>query len=288
MSPSIAVATLSCVAVACALVRLPRWLHPAWSARLLVVGALGATLSVVASVGMVAGAFVLQVAPHPTLHLPGASTVVGHAPVSTLTGATSVAAVALMVFNVSGHLRSIWRERTSLSRGQGAVLSSSEPLAFSLPGRSGGVLLSRGLRAQLTRPELRVVIEHEASHLRHRHHRYLLVGNLCAGAVPVLRRVERHISFAVERWADEDAAQKTGDRRLVARTIARVALEGTSSAVPAFSGSGVLDRVEAMLDDPPANSQVAGAALLATTGVTTSTMTMPALQFHHWIGLLSS
>lgn len=288
MSPTIVVPTACCVVLACALVRLPQWLHPSWTARLLVTGALASTLAVAASVGVVGGAFALQVAPHPTLDLPGAGVVVGHAPVSTAVGMGTLVVGGLMAVNVMKRMASIWRERVELSTEPGRVLDSLEPLAYSIPGRAGGVLLSQGLRSRLTRPELRVVIEHEVSHLRHRHHRYLVIGSLCAAAVPVLGSVDRHIRFAVERWADEDAARAVGDRRLVARTIARVALDSTSATVPAFSGSGALERVEAMLDAPPAGSDLAGATLLATTGLTTSTMTVPALQLHHWIGALPS
>lgn len=288
MSPRIAVATLCCVVIACALVRLPPRLHPSWSARLLVTAAIAATLAVAASVSVVAAAFALQVAPSPTLHLPAAPVVIGHAPVSRIMGVTTVAAVGLMSLSALRRIRSTWRERRVLSSAQQVVLDSAEPLAYSLPGRDGGILLSRGLRSGLSRPELRVVIEHEISHLRHRHHRYLLAGTICAAMVPFLRGVDRQIRFAVERWADEDAARAVGDRHLVAATIARVALDGTSSAVLAFSGSGVLERVEAMLDEPPVTSDLTGATLLATTGITASTMTAPALQVHHWIGSLPS
>ncbi|MFP5579327.1 MAG: M56 family metallopeptidase [Acidimicrobiia bacterium] len=193
-----------------------------------------------------------------------------------------------MTLSALRRARSTWRERRTLSSAQQVVLDSAEPLAYSLPGRDGGILLSRGLRSGLSRPELRVVIEHEVSHLRHRHHRYLLAGTICAAVVPFLRGVDRQIRFAVERWADEDAARAVGDRQLVAATIARVALDGTNSAVLAFSGSGVLERVEAMLDEPPVTSDLTGATLLATTGITASTMTAPALQVHHWIGSLPS
>ncbi len=288
MSLTVTITTLSCLVAACALVGLPRWLHPSWSARVLVTAAIAASSAVVASIGMVAAAFLLQVAPHQTLHLPGAPLVIGHAPVSRALGAATTVAVGLMMLSVARRSRSTWRERRALSRGQRTVLDAPEPLAYSLPGRDGGVLLSKGLRSRLSRPELRVVIEHEVSHLRHRHHRYLVAGTICAAAVPFLRGVDRQIRFAVERWADEDAACAVGDRQLVARTIARVALDGTNSAVLAFSGSGVLQRVEAMLDEPPITSDLTGATLLATTGLTTATMTMPALPIHHWVGSLPS
>src|SRR5436190_1668852 len=45
-----------------------------------------------------------------------------------------------------------------------------------------------------------------------------------AAANPLLLPVARAVDYTVERWADERAATVTGDRRLVAATIGRVAL----------------------------------------------------------------
>jgi hypothetical protein len=47
------------------------------------------------------------------------------------------------------------------------------------------------------------------------------------------------VDYTVERWADESAARVTGDRRLVAATIGRVALLATAvSARPQPAGQG--------------------------------------------------
>jgi hypothetical protein len=161
------------------------------------------------------------------------------------------------------------------------------PIALAIPGRRGGVLVSRGLLTSLTPPQLRVVFEHEGSHLRHRHHRYLGAGALAAGVLPPLRRLDGRLRLAVERWADEDAAEAVGDRVLVAHTVARVALARSQGrgAVPGFAGSGVVQRVEALLADPPAKNTFTGPVLLAGTGLPSTVMALTALQVDRALAL---
>jgi hypothetical protein len=105
------------------------------------------------------------------------------------------------------------------------------------------------------------------SHVRHRHYLYVLVTDLAAAADPLLRPLSRSVRTAAERWADEDAAEATGDRRLTARAVARAGLArashpsgqpGSSSlnwlaaaALRIASGS-VVARVNALLEPPPA------------------------------------
>jgi len=71
---------------------------------------------------------------------------------------------------------------------------------------------------------------------------------------PALRGVARAGTLAVERWADEEAAGRLGDRRLVARTLVRAALAGTRTAAPTgtlgHTSGDVGRRVEALLAAP--------------------------------------
>jgi beta-lactamase regulating signal transducer with metallopeptidase domain len=159
------------------------------------------------------------------------------------------------------------------------------PIAVAVPGRGGGVLVSRGLLERLTAGELQVVFLHERSHLRHRHHRYLALGALAAGVLPPLRRMNERLRFSLERWADEDAAEAVGDRPLVARTIARVALTSpAASPLPAFSESGVVGRVKALLGTPPSKNPVTGPMVVFSTGLTTSCLASTALQLDRALG----
>lgn len=146
--------------------------------------------------------------------------------------------------------------------------------------------MSRGLLRDLASAELGVVFAHEASHLGHRHHRYLAAGALAAAVLPPLRPLDGRLRLAVERWADEDAAEATGDRALVARTIAKVALaqpRAPGSAATAFAESGVVERVEALLGTPPAKNAVAGPLLFMGNGVVTGSLTAATLQLDHVI-----
>jgi len=111
----------------------------------------------------------------------------------------------------------------------------------------------------LSAPERRVLLAHEASHLRHHHHLYVQVAELSAAANPRLRPVARAVHQAVERWADEDAATATGDRVLAAHAVARASLARRSRpSVPSLAGvlhmaeGPVLLRTRALLSRSPA------------------------------------
>jgi beta-lactamase regulating signal transducer with metallopeptidase domain len=111
--------------------------------------------------------------------------------------------------------------------------------------------------------ERRVLIAHERSHLRRRHHRYIHLTELAVAAVPVLAPLNDRLRFAVERWADEDAAHEIGDRATVASAIARAAL--ASQSAPQFglaiADSGVVERVQIMLAGPSRPSPLIEALL---------------------------
>ncbi len=82
-------------------------------------------------------------------------------------------------------------------------------------------------------PERRVLLAHEAAHLRHHHHVYLQLVELSAAANPLLRPLASSVRIGVERWADEDAAAAVGDRTLTARALARASLARHTAAQPA-------------------------------------------------------
>jgi Zn-dependent protease with chaperone function len=150
-----------------------------------------------------------------------------------------------------------------------AIIASDQPVAFALPGQPGQVVVSTAMLESLDAPERRVLLAHERSHLRRRHHRYIRLTEFAVAALPHLAPLNARVRFAIERWADEDAADEVGDRALVASAIARAAL--ASHSVPrvglAIADQGVVERVESMLAGPSRRSPVVetlfSAALLA-------------------------
>ena len=139
--------------------------------------------------------------------------------------------------------------------------------AYALPGWPGRIVVSAGLLATLGPPGRAALLAHERAHLRCRHHLFTAVAHLAAAANPLLLPLARAVDYTVERWADEHAAQVTGDRRLVAATIGHVALlvtptprRRTAAATLAITGrrrvslawaGPVPRRVAALLAPPP-------------------------------------
>ncbi|GAA0576998.1 M56 family metallopeptidase [Streptomyces crystallinus] len=128
-------------------------------------------------------------------------------------------------------------------------------------GRSyGRIVVSRAMLANLDARERQALIAHEEAHLTASHHRFLLVAGLAARANPFLRPLRTAVAYTTERWADEEAAQRVGDRRTVARAIGKAALIsrpagpglGTATALAGFAVAGpVPRRVAALLGPVP-------------------------------------
>lgn len=162
------------------------------------------------------------------------------------------------------------------------VVNTSEPIAFAVPGRPGGVVMGSELLHALDVDERSAVLAHENAHLRHHHHRYVHTVELCAAAFPFLVPLARQVRFATERWADESAAAEIGSRRTVARAIARVALmphPHNLSPALAFSGRGTSSRVEALLH--PIAPQRFELAMVASMGTIIATIVGSSVQVHH-------
>jgi beta-lactamase regulating signal transducer with metallopeptidase domain len=167
------------------------------------------------------------------------------------------------------------------------VIESAALFAYTLPGRGGQVVMSSGLVGELTPEELAVVLAHERAHALHRHDRHVLIADLANAVVPVVRPLQRRLVFALERWADETAVAITGaDRRMVAHTLARVALSHDVGPAPAvaFGGLGVAARVEALLD-PPSLSRARLWVTVMSVGIGT-VAAAGAVQVHHVVPLL--
>jgi beta-lactamase regulating signal transducer with metallopeptidase domain len=134
-----------------------------------------------------------------------------------------------------------------------AVIDDPVPTAFALPGSPGRIVVSSGMLQALTAAERGALLAHEGAHLRHRHHLFVLVLQVTAAFDPLLRPVSVAGAYALERWADEEAATEVADRQLVARAVARAALATKRVRSPALAATGgpVPQRVQALLAPPP-------------------------------------
>jgi beta-lactamase regulating signal transducer with metallopeptidase domain len=107
----------------------------------------------------------------------------------------------------------------------------------------------------------RVLIAHERAHLRGGHHWLTLAVDLSAAVNPMLTRMRRIAGYLCERAADEHAAAETGDRRMVADSIALAALARSGRVAPgttglAFHHLGTVERVAALHQPAPATSRL--------------------------------
>jgi len=148
------------------------------------------------------------------------------------------------------------------------VLDDPIPDAYALPGMPGRIVVSTGMLEALGEPERRALLAHECAHLAYGHYVFVTLAHLAASTNPLLRPMATAVKYATERWADEHAARVTGDRRLVAHTLANAALltrhrtrPGTALAIASGltgrSGPGpVPRRVIALLAGPPQRHRV--------------------------------
>jgi len=180
--------------------------------------------------------------------------------------AVAAVAVVLTVIAVGMLRRDVHLRRCTARRlrhagpsaGGVVVADWAEPLAVAVPGRPGEILLTTGMLRALDADERRAVVAHERAHLAHRHHRAVLLAGAAAAVNPLLRPAREEVAYLVERWADEEAAAGVGDRRLVARAVARAALvtSGRPGSAPAGAlgvhGGVIVRRVRALHAPPPA------------------------------------
>ena len=149
--------------------------------------------------------------------------VTGVAAAVLLTGA-AVAVTVLTRRRAQALARSYWRT-AGVRAGDGIVVVPGPDIeAYALPGWPGRIVVSGRLLAVLDDRGRAALLAHEQAHLDGHHHLFITVAHLAAAANPLLLPLARTVDYTVERWADEQAAAVTGDRRLVATTIGRVAL----------------------------------------------------------------
>ncbi|MFG2633349.1 M56 family metallopeptidase [Streptomyces sp. NPDC048362] len=192
------------------------------------------------------------------------------AAVSTLVLAVCVVSLGVAAVRQGRHLLRARRECAELpGHTELAVLDDDVPVAFALPGAPGRIVVSRGMLRRLGAFEREALLAHERAHLRGRHHVFQSVWRLTAALNPLLRPVAVAGNFVLERWADEEAAERVGDRTVVAHAVGRAALASAGASRPAAlaaTGGVVPQRVRALLAPPPARRSLpllAGGLLLA-------------------------
>lgn len=132
-----------------------------------------------------------------------------------------------------------WREVRAAGKaaeeasGELAVHVDERPYAYALPGpfgRRGRIVVSTAMLRSLDAEEREALFAHERAHLAGKHHLFLSCAHLAATLHPMLRGLREPLTYALERWADEVAAEAVGDRQLAARAIGKAAL---AAVVPA-------------------------------------------------------
>ncbi len=206
-----------------------------------------------------------------------------HAP-STVVGLVALATVTTGSVRALRVMRCYRRITSTPSHSPVVVVQSLEAQAFAVPGKPGHVHVTTAMLNALDEDGRRVLFAHESAHLDLGHHRFVHIGSVAAALFPPLRPLANQISFCTERWADEVAAAKIGDRRTTARAIASAAFATASPPYAlGLADLGVVGRVEALLATGMSRSKrvvVAGVTLLILNfagGV---------VQLHHLVGLI--
>jgi len=151
--------------------------------------------------------------------------------------------------------------------GQVVTVADDNADAYAVPGLPGKIVVTSGMLEVLSGAEREVLLAHERAHVSASHYLFTALVRLSAAANPLLRPLGAAVGYSVERWADERAAIVTGNRPLVARTIAKAALAsvaapgpraGSAAPVARLTGTSKLGRpgsvprrVTALLAPPP-------------------------------------
>jgi Zn-dependent protease with chaperone function len=254
-------ALLAAVGLPAALGPAARRLSPRSAAVVLTTGALGAGLVWVAALALLALATVGRLGLVGSLGHWSVAVIEARDPVPVAAGLASMAGLVFVTAALAESCRRLGRGLMQLGRlhlrttgrrcGDVAVIDDATPEALALPGWRGSVVVTSGMLKVLEPAERRVLLAHERSHLRNRHWVFRMATRLGAALLPTARPLVARCDQALERWADEDAADAVGDRHLVATAVARAALATTehhrSALAQGFSDGAVTERVETLL-----------------------------------------
>ncbi|WP_405621018.1 M56 family metallopeptidase [Streptomyces sp. NBC_01508] len=249
-----------------------RHLHPRVATRLL--SALAAVLAVCSTVclGLLVVVGTVQLPGHPLPDAWADQEARTTAPYEEAAGKGAVVALLAVAVSWSTSARRHRRVRrraehalAGVPGGELAVLTDEAAYAYALPGQrhgaggagiaGGRIVVSTAMLACLDAGERAALVAHERAHLAGHHHRYLLAVRFAARANPLLMPLRSAVAYSAERWADEEAARVTGERRVVARAIGKAALVSRGTPTPTLAGFAapgpVPRRVAALLEPAP-------------------------------------
>jgi Zn-dependent protease with chaperone function len=112
--------------------------------------------------------------------------------------------------------------RENVAGYQVTVIADPQPAAFALGQHSCGIIVSTGLLEALNEQELRAVLEHEAAHLRERHHLILdFIGSITGPLkwVPFAVAIADAVPHYLEISADNAAQRRVGTRPLASALL---------------------------------------------------------------------
>ena len=115
---------------------------------------------------------------------------------------------------------------------QVVVVPDGSADAYTAPGWPGRIVVTAGMLDALTPAEQEVLLAHERAHAAGHHYLFIALSHFAAAANPLLRPVAAAVSYTVERWADETAAGRCGDRRLTATAVGKAALASSLTIAP--------------------------------------------------------
>lgn len=113
-------------------------------------------------------------------------------------------------------------ERTEIAGHRVLMVPDPRPLAFTLPRRRGGIVLSHGLVDALDPDELSAVLEHEEAHLAQHHHAVLALMDALAGplrAVPLVGAILNAVPLLLEIAADDVSRHHSGTPALASALL---------------------------------------------------------------------
>ena len=172
-------------------------------------------------------------------------------------------------------------DRTRVAGHDVILVPAQQLLAFALPGRRGGIVVSTGLVETLDAEQLGAVLEHEEAHLCQHHHAIVALLDLFGGPlerVPLISAVKDAVPLLLEVAADDASRRHQGTPALAGALL----MLGTSGAHLALSGArarpGVLlhaagpagggtARIEHLVSPPGARASLAPLAVLSSSAV---------------------